>query len=116
MKEVHFTNREDHAVHIGNKMIPPGTTRMVDASMLPDAHKQIDPHDTPAPSNPLLAILEGNVAEVTEALAGLSDEELDIIEQAEKAGNTRKGVEKAITEERLTRASADGSPTSDSLI
>jgi len=107
MKEIPFTNSEDHAVHIGNKMVPAHETRMVDPSMLPDAHESNTDENTAAPSNPLLEILDGNVAEVAEALPGLSDAELDMVEQAEADGNTRKGVEKAITEERLRRAAAD---------
>jgi len=107
MKEVPFANKEDHAVHIGNKMVPPHETRMVDPSMLPNAHESHGRVAPETPSDPLLDILDGTIAEITEALPGLSDEELNRLEQAEKDGNTRKGVEKAIAEERLTRASLD---------
>jgi len=105
MKEIPFTNNDDHAVHIGNKMVPPHETRMVDPSMLPDAHEGNEAPEQQAP-DPLLSILDGSVADVAEALPGLSDEEIDTLEQAELDGKARKGVEQAIAEVRLTRASS----------
>jgi len=107
MQEIPFTNDEDHAVHIGNKTVPAHETRMVDPSMLPTAHEGNEQAEPEAQSDPLLDILDGNIAEITEALPGLSDDELDLIEQAEVVASNRQGVSKAIAEERLNRAEGD---------
>lgn len=44
----------------------------------------------------LTDILDGNIAEVTASLEGLSADELVVLLEAEEAGNPRKGVVKAI--------------------
>jgi len=100
MKEIAYHNDKDHAVHIGGKTIMPGNTRMVDASMLPNAHERAE--DEAHVSEPTL--LDGTVAEIAAALPGLSNEELAQLEEDEESGNTRKGVMKVIAEENLARA------------
>jgi hypothetical protein len=52
----------------------------------------------------LLVLLDLTIPKITERLPGLSEEELDTIEAAEKAGKTRAGVINAIAEVRLERA------------
>jgi len=103
MNEIAYHNDKDHAVHIGNKTIMPGATRMVDESMLPNAHEQ--PKTETPESEPTL--IDGTVPEITAGLPGLSDEELAQLEADEEEGNTRKGVMKAIAEEKLARADAN---------
>ena len=105
MKEYPFHNKTDHAVHIGGKTIYPGETRPVDASLLHSAHEGEGSKAKVTTQDTLLDILDGNVGQVAEALAGLSSEELDTLEAAEEAGNTRKGVMNAIAEARLALAS-----------
>ena len=111
MEEHPFHNKKDHAVHIGGKVIHPGETRMVDASLLHSAHEGEDKATEAKQQDPLLDILDGDVGQVSDALAGLSSDELDALESAEEKGNTRKGVLKAIAEARLTLASDEGGDT-----
>jgi len=106
MRHIPITNNTDHAKYYGRFRVAPGETRIIDAAELPP-HLQ-EPEATQAepeaPHDPLLDILDGNITEIAEALPGLSEDELNQLEQAERDGNTRKGVEKAIAEERLVRA------------
>lgn len=99
------TNNTDTMLHIGGKVIRPGETRDVDESLVPDELKPVAAQAaTDAPEDPVLALLDGSVKEIAEALAGLSDADIDALEAAEEAGKTRKGVLAAIAEQRLARA------------
>jgi len=112
MCEIPYTNTKDHVVHIGTKAVRPGETRMVDESMLPDAHKR----GGEAPPEPEQTLIDRPVKEIAEALPNLSDAELDELLAAEEAGKTRKSLLEAIARERLRRAEAqteDQDPTSD---
>ena len=109
-EEVPYHNNKDHVVTIGTKSIRPGDTRMVDADLIPE-HMLKDEHKRAAkPAEPEAAptdtLIDKNVGEIKAALAGLSDDELDQLETAELAGNTRKGALEAIAAERLHRAEA----------
>lgn len=53
-------------------------------------------------------ILGGSVPEVREQLAGLTDEQLDGLVQAEQAGERRKGVLAAIADEKQNRVGRIG--------
>ena len=112
-EQIPVTNEKKEPIYINGKRIQPGETRHFHADDLPPYLRKpggINHGDTPKPQGSLLDILDGNVGQVVEALAGLSSEELDTLEAAEEAGNTRKGVMKAIAEARLALAS-DGEGT-----
>lgn len=53
-------------------------------------------------------VLGGTVTEVREALAGLTDEQLDGLVAAEQAGERRKGVFAAIADEKQNRVGRVG--------
>lgn len=53
--------------------------------------------------------LNGNVQTVSDGLAQLSPEQLDAVEQAEKSGKNRAGVNDAISTEKKKRESAAAS-------
>jgi len=120
MKSVAFTNDTDKTIPVGNKSVRPYETREVDPSMIPEkwknkAHGLVDEKTKEAEQapNPMLDILDGNVASVLLAISEKTEEgnhkytidNLAMLEQAEQSGNTRKGVIEGITEERLSRAS-----------
>jgi len=107
MKEVPFTNDKKHIVYVGSKSIPPGETRMVDESMLFDAHGKdngVNVDQPPMGDDPLLSLLDQSISEVVDALPSLSDQDIDQLESAENNGKTRKGILEAIAKERLRRA------------
>lgn len=56
------------------------------------------------PADPLAAMLTGTVAEVTEGLAGMSDDELAKLAELEGNGKARVGVLTAIEAEQAARA------------
>lgn len=104
MQKVPYTNSTKKIVHVGNVTIFPGDTREVDPTLLP-GHKAKQPAEQ-LDVNPILALLDGSVKQIADALSGISAEDLDALELAEEAGKTRKGVLEAIAEERLSRADA----------
>lgn len=114
MKKVPFTNPTDGYLHVGAVMVPPHDTRDVDPRLIPakfrpKADKPADEPPPPPPADPLELVRAGNVKDVTAALPGLSDEELDRIEALENAIEApRKGVLSAITADRLRRAAGTG--------
>lgn len=57
----------------------------------------------PEPSTGGQSLTSGTVAEISDRLADLSDEELDQLEAEEKAGKARAGVLSAIESERVDR-------------
>ena len=105
MKQVPYKNTKKHAEHIGNKLVMPGQIREVEESLIP-GYKPPAPQAVKVDSEreQLLAILDGTVPAITEALPGLSDADLGILEKAEQDGKTRSGVLSAFTKERLDRA------------
>lgn len=91
------TNTKEHTIYVGGQGIPPGDTRMVDASFV-DAPAQVD--DDPEP-DPVRELLELNVSELEAALANQdSDHELDLLEAAleteQLKSSPRKGAIKAL--------------------
>lgn len=113
MQKVSYTNTGKTAQHIGPVCVMPGDTREVDPRDLPDYRPE--PAAAPAtdPHAELLAILDGKVADVLAALPGLSLAQIDVLEQAEQDGNTRKGVMEGIAAERLRRASSEPADPAD---
>lgn len=120
MKPVAFTNDTDKTIPIGSKSVRPGETREVDPSMIPEKWKkkahglEAKKEDSKPELNPILLILDGTVADVLQAISEKKDDgsykyltdDLAALEQAEQAGNTRKGVIEGLSEERLSRANA----------
>lgn len=104
-----YTNDTDKIVHIGNCTIWPGQTREVEETLIPGFVQESsgeEEQDT-ALEDALVALLDGSVAEIREALPGLPGEHLDLLETLEASdngGKGRKGVAEAIAEERLRRA------------
>ena len=105
MNRTHYHNTAAHPVYIGGVMIPAGSTREVDARLVPaTAAPAAAPSEDEKPADPILALLDGTVAEVKAALPDLSEEDLAKLEAAEEGGKTRKGVLEAVAEVRIARA------------
>lgn len=104
--KVPYTNNTTTAQYIGPLLIQPGDTRMVDDSFLPKEPTAATPAE---PTDPVLALLDANVATVTSSIAALSDADLDRLETAEQNGKTRKGVLEAIAAQKIDRAAAKSS-------
>lgn len=67
----------------------------------------VAPCQEPAPTDPIDALLAGNVQQVAERLQAVDAEQLQEIRGREAAGKNRQGVLKAI-DERLSAAGNDG--------
>ena len=108
MKTVAFTNHKEHAVHIGNKMVMPGDTREVEATLLPDYEP---PEQAAAKPNMPLAeqLSEGKASDARAAIATLSDDDLQALADLEmNKKNQRSSVIEAIAKEQFKRAQLDG--------
>lgn len=107
MREVPVKNTGKTNLHIAGVVIVPGETKVLPASMVPEKFlpksAAAEKSDAPPPANAVADLLKGTVAKVSEALPGLSVEDLDAIETTEAAGAQRKGVLEAIAAERLRR-------------
>lgn len=102
------TNEKAFTIYRNGVAILPGETKHFPAPPRPvEVAPATDPHAE------LLAILDGKVAEVLAALPGLSLAQIDVLEQAEQDGNTRKGVMEGIAAERLRRASSEPADPAD---
>lgn len=107
MDKIPYTNDTDQPVYVGNLLVKPGQSRMVDPELAPNhAAKIAAGQATPAgePENPVLKLLDSSVKDVKAALPGLTDAQLDELEKGEADGKTRKGVLEAIGEQRVLRA------------
>lgn len=103
MKKVPYTNDTGKYVHIGSVTIPPGETRDVDETTLPD-YKPESEKKSDSPADPLADLLKKNVADVKAVLPSLSEEDLARIADLEQAGQARKSLVEAIGAETLRRA------------
>lgn len=104
MNLVPYTNTKPYNQHIGGRVIRPGETRMVDASLLPAAQPDETAPAAPAPSA-MDELAKKSVSAIVDALPSLSAEELDALLAADAAdGKARKGVTEAVAEEKLRRA------------
>lgn len=106
MDPIPVTNHGDTNLHLAGRVIVPGATRMIDAALVPE-HLRPQAPDAPPPAppeDPTAALLSGSVAAIVDALAGLDDDQLSLLELAEHQGKGRKGVQEGIAAERLRRA------------
>ena len=103
MKQLPYYNDQPHAIFVGAVMIPPGHTRLVDAALLPQPEAEPAPPSQPA--DPLVELLKGNVAQVVDAIPGLSIEDLTRLGDLEQTGGQRKGVLGAIAARLLDESS-----------
>ncbi|MBA1147432.1 hypothetical protein H0Z60_10225 [Ectothiorhodospiraceae bacterium WFHF3C12] len=103
--KVPYSNDKPHPVHVGGKLIMPGDTREVDESLIPRT-APAEPVEPVDPGDPLLALLDGSVKEVTDALPGLDDDQVRQLRAAEESGKTRSTLIAAIDETLLERAQA----------
>ena len=108
---VPIENNGQMPIYVGGVMIPPGETRHFEDDMLPPEFRApAEVQAEPESLDPLLAVLEGTVAQIKHGLPDLSDEELDRLEMLEAEGKARKTLIEAIAEERLRRAEAKVTP------
>ena len=104
---VPIENKGKMPLYVGGVMIPPGETRHFEDDLLPPEFRSSAPVVAEVDAgDPLAELLEGNVAEVTAGLEGLSDELLARLAGMEAEGKARKGVLAAIAEAQLRRAEA----------
>lgn len=107
MKRIPYTNDGDTAKYVAGILIPPGETRLVDALQVSAPVPMDDAPEAPPPvptEDVLVAILDGSVKDITEALPALTLEQLDTLELAEQGGKTRKGVIEALAAARIALA------------
>jgi len=103
MQKVPYTNDGSSFQHVGGTTIPPGETRDVDPSLLPDWKPESDGKPQEAP-DPLLELLGGSIASVLEVLPAMTDGELEQLAALEAANKGRKGLLEAVAAEQLRRA------------
>jgi len=99
-----YTNHSSRTVTIGSRRLEPGQTRLVEETMIPGF---VVPE--PAPEQPiddLAELLDGSVKQVSEALPGLDQDQLERVRKLESSGKQRKGVLNAIEEQRIERAAS----------
>lgn len=102
MKKVSYTNETRNFQHVGGVTVPPGETRDVDPSLLPDYQSEGAAPEAP-PRDPLAEMMTGSVKVISAELVHLSDEDLARALQLEQEGLSRKSMLEAITVENLRR-------------
>lgn len=100
MDKVSYHNNTDSPRYVGGVLIQPGQSRMVPANAVAAPSPAEPPPAAAGHDDALLALLDGNTAEITEALPGLDAAQLEALELAEARGKTRKGVLAAIADAR----------------
>ncbi|NDP59571.1 MAG: hypothetical protein GZ090_09460 [Oxalobacteraceae bacterium] len=103
MNKVSYTNETRNFQHIGGVTVPPGETRDVDPSLLPDYQPEV-PEQADAQGDPIAELLENNVKTVSAELANLSDDDLSHAALLEQDGQNRKSLIEAMSVETLRRA------------
>lgn len=107
MKKVHYFNDTPQRRTIGGQACAPGATIFVDERDHPNFKPQAKARPKKDHSDPILALLDNPVADIIPELPNLTDEQFELLQQAEKDGNkTRKSLLKAFDEEHLRRADA----------
>ncbi len=121
MAQIPYHNDSDKIVHVGNKSIAPGETRLVDETLLNRPRKPVDFKDLDADlseATGLAGLLDKSVKDITAELDTLNDEQLAELEQLEKDGKKRSSLVSAIQQTMMTRAASqlngeDGDESSD---
>lgn len=103
MNKVSYTNETRKFQHVGGVTIPPGETRDVDPSLLPDYQPEGKAPEAP-PDDPIAELLKGNVKTISAELEALLDDELIHAAALEQDGQNRKSLIEAMTAENLRRA------------
>lgn len=103
MKTTSYTNETRNFLHIGGVTIPPGETRDVDPSLLPNYQPEgVAVEETEI--DQIAELLKVNVKLVTEQLAYMSEDQLAHAVSLEQVGQNRKSLIEAMTAENLRRA------------
>lgn len=120
MAKKYIENTTGQVMYVGGKMIPPGEGREIDEAQLPAEHRDAPAALVEEPvldgltDADLLELLEGNVDQVTSALDGLDAEALIRLAALEaERSHPRVTIERAIEAERLKRADAALSDSTD---
>jgi hypothetical protein len=103
-KMIPVRNNGKMPMYVNSVMIPAGETHIFPEHQVPEHLRQPEKVEQAVIENPLQALLGNPIKQVTAALAGLSDDQLDELELLEVAGDDRAGMAKAFQEERLRRA------------
>lgn len=103
--KTHVTNPPNATcnLHVGGTVIRPGETRLCEVPGEPATDKQAAVSD-----DPIKALAEGTVKDITSALPGLGDEDLVRLRELEAQGKDRSTLLEAIDETMLERAAAAG--------
>lgn len=108
------TNHGKTFMTVGNAVIPPGETRMVEAHLVPpDQQPEAVEATTPPPADAIAELAKANVGKIIAAIPTLTLFDLDELDAYEQSGKNRKSVLEAIALERLGREPADAGATTD---
>lgn len=112
MDKVAVTNINAMPIYVGGQMIPAGETRHFDEDQVPENLRPPKEEAEPeaAPMDPMQALAEGKVSDITAALPALNDADLEHLGEIEQAKGdaARKTLLSAIAEETIKRAEALG--------
>lgn len=103
--KIPYYNDTEHYKTVGTMLVPPGETREVDASMLPDYAAADLALDDDAPVHIVDVLLGGPHSELLSAIPVLAREDLEQLSEREQAEGRRKDVLAAVSERLLTLAS-----------
>lgn len=117
MVMIYVKNDGKNPLPCAGRLIPPGEGLSIDEKEAPPhlRPQQAAPEQQP-PQDPILALINGKVPEIADALPALSDGDLMKLKEAEEDGKNRLGVMKAVAEEELRRAdvkAVGGGPAGD---
>lgn len=109
MPTKHIENLTTAPIFVGGKLIPPGTGRDIDVSLLPPEFQppvalEAVP-DEPSLAELVRALLSKSVKDIVAELPALKQEALDLLKEAEQAAEKpRVSLLAAVEAERLLRA------------
>ena len=109
MEKIPVTNPNAMPIYVSGLMIPPGETRHFDrAQVPPEFLPKIEEEEAPQDAgDPLTKLQEGSVKDISEALPGLSDEDLERLGEIEQqSAKPRSSLLGKIAELQLERVNA----------